>query len=286
MKVAIFGNTHRQETISTIKELLLFLSQEGIQAVLDTNIHQVLSQECFPLPITAMQPQEEADWALSVGGDGTFLTTAAAVGQRMPIIGLNTGRLGFLADISPADMQEAFAKLLAGHYTLEQRSLLEVKAENAQLTLPSHALNEVALLKQDLSSMISVSVYLDGQFLHTYQADGLMVATPTGSTAYSLSVGGPILTPQTQNFILAPVATHSLNVRPMVIADNTLIELQVSSRSNSFLLSVDGQSQALNDAVKITLRKAPYTVKTIRIDGHSFFQTLKTKLMWGADKRL
>ncbi|MBO7233636.1 MAG: NAD kinase [Paludibacteraceae bacterium] len=286
MKVAIFGNTHRQETISTIKELLLFLSQEGIQAVLDDNIHRVLSQEHFPLPITAMQPQEEADWALSVGGDGTFLTTAAAVGQRMPIIGLNTGRLGFLADVSPDDMREAFAKLLAGHYALEQRSLLEVKAENVQLALPPHALNEVALLKQDLSSMISVSVYLDGQFLHTYQADGLMVATPTGSTAYALSVGGPILTPQTQNFILAPVATHSLNVRPMVIADDTLIELHVKSRSNSFLLSVDGQSQVLNDAVKITLKKAPYTVQTIRIDGHSFFQTLKTKLMWGADKRL
>ena len=183
-------------------------------------------------------------------------------------------------------MREAFAKLLAGHYALEQRSLLEVKAENVQLALPPHALNEVALLKQDLSSMISVSVYLDGQFLHTYQADGLMVATPTGSTAYALSVGGPILTPQTQNFILAPVATHSLNVRPMVIADDTLIELHVKSRSNSFLLSVDGQSQVLNDAVKITLKKAPYTVQTIRIDGHSFFQTLKTKLMWGADKRL
>lgn len=286
MKVAIFGNIHRQETISTIKELLLFLSQEGIQAVLDDNIHRVLSQEHFPLPIIAMQPQEEADWALSVGGDGTFLTTAAAVGQRMPILGLNTGRLGFLADVSPDDMREAFAKLLAGHYALEQRSLLEVKAENVQLALPPHALNEVALLKQDLSSMISVSVYLDGQFLHTYQADGLMVATPTGSTAYALSVGGPILTPQTQNFILAPVATHSLNVRPMVIADDTLIELHVKSRSNSFLLSVDGQSQVLNDAVKITLKKAPYTVQTIRIDGHSFFQTLKTKLMWGADKRL
>lgn len=286
MKVAIFGNIHRAETITTVKELLQLLRQEGIQAVLDSSIYQELSRDMQDEALVCMKPDEEADWALSVGGDGTFLNTAAVVGKRMPILGLNTGRLGFLADISPEDMPEALAKVLAGHYTLEQRSLLEVKIENAQLTIPQNALNEVALLKQDLSSMISVSVYLDGSFLHTYQADGVMVSTPTGSTAYALSVGGPILTPQTQNFILAPVATHSLNVRPMVIADDTLIELQVHSRSNSFLLSVDGQSQVLNDAVKITLKKAAHSVQTIRVEGHSFFQTLKTKLMWGVDKRV
>lgn len=286
MKVAIFGNTHREETTSTVKELLQILSEEGVQVVLDENIYQVLHQDELSSDITCMLPDEDADWALSVGGDGTFLTTAAAVGKRMPILGLNTGRLGFMADVSPEGMREAFAKLFAGKYILEQRSLIEVKVENTQLTIPQNALNEVALLKQDLSSMISVMAYLDGQYLHTYQADGLMVSTPTGSTAYSLSVGGPILTPQTHNFILSPVATHSLNVRPMVIADDTLIELQVKSRSNSFLLSVDGQSQVLHDAVKITLKKAPYTVQTIRIEGYSFFQTLKTKLMWGVDKRL
>lgn len=286
MKVAIFGNTYRKETLLKVRELLPFLQDEGIEVVLEPKIYQLLCDDDTLPPVVCMAPDEDADWALSVGGDGTFLTTAAAVGQRMPILGLNTGRLGFLADISPASMKEAFACLVAGKYTLEQRSLLELEATDVTLATPHYALNEVAVLKQDLSSMISVNVYLNGEFLHTYQADGLMVATPTGSTAYSLSVGGPILTPQARNFILSPVATHSLNVRPLVISDDSVLDLQVQSRSNSFLLSVDGQSQILNDAVKITLKRAPHTVQTIRIDGQSFFQTLKTKLMWGADKRV
>lgn len=286
MKVAIFGNTYKRETFSTIKELLKLLEAANIQAVFEPALREELTADGVTGMLACLQPEEEADLALSVGGDGTFLNTASIVGQRMPILGLNTGRLGFLADISPEEMKEAFACFLAGDYSVEQRSLLEVETDGVKLTTPSCALNEVALLKQDLSSMISVNVWLNGEFLHTYQADGLLLATPTGSTAYSLSVGGPILTPQSRNFILSPVATHSLNVRPLVISDDAILSLQVQSRSGSFLLSVDGQSQVMKDSVKITLKKASYSVKTIRINTHTFFQTLKTKLMWGADKRI
>ena len=230
--------------------------------------------------------RSDADLVISIGGDGTFLTTAARIGNRnIPILGINTGRLGFLADVGNDEIDEILQEILDGHYNVEERSVLQLTTSDLSSKNYPFALNEIAVLKQDLSSMISIRASVNGEFLNTYQADGLLVATPTGSTAYAMSVGGPLLVPQAQSLIIAPVASHSLNVRPLIIPDSWFIDLEIDSRSKSFLISLDGRSQVMNQTTTLHISKADYTVKVVKPLHHSFFNTLKNKLMWGADKR-
>ncbi|GAB6865872.1 NAD kinase [Bacteroides acidifaciens] len=227
-----------------------------------------------------------ADMVISIGGDGTFLKAARRVGRKgIPILGINTGRLGFLADISPEEMEETFNEIQAGRYNVEERSVLQLICNGTHLQASPYALNEIAVLKRDSSSMISIRTAINGAFLNTYQADGLVIATPTGSTAYSLSVGGPIMVPHANTIVITPVAPHSLNVRPIVIRDDWEITLDVESRSHNFLVAIDGNSETCKETTQLTIRRADYSVKVVKRFNHIFFDTLRSKMMWGADGR-
>ena len=228
----------------------------------------------------------EADIVLSMGGDGTFLKAASHVGNKnIPILGINTGRLGFLADVSPEEMEETFEDIYKGNYKIEDRSVLQAFSEGQPLKGYPCGLNEIAILKRDSSSMITIHTSINGAYLTTYQADGLVIATPTGSTAYSLSIGGPVIVPHSQTIAITPVAPHSLNVRPIVINDDWEITLDVESRSHNFLIAIDGRSETCREGTRLTIRKADYKIKVIKRPNHVFFHTLRDKMMWGADGR-
>ena len=226
--------------------------------------------------------------AISVGGDGTFLRTSSIVGSSgIPVLGINTGRLGFLAAINFADVEDTFDEIVNGQYKTEERTLLKLTSDESSTPFGYniYALNEVAILKQDTASMLSIHAYINNEYLTSYQADGLVIATPTGSTAYSLSVGGSILSPTTPSIILSAVAPHNLTSRPLVVDDNSVISLKVESRSRTFLVSLDGQSQVFNENIGIEIRKADHRLKIVKRIGHTFYETLRDKLMWGADVR-
>lgn len=283
MTIAIFGNAMKDNTLIEVSHILEFMAAHGVQVLLSQELRQELQLREYPaFSEEAQVGDEPVDFAMSVGGDGTFLTTAAAVGSRnIPIVGVNCGHLGFLADVQTKDVDIIMRQLIEGQYTIEQRSLLRVCCGRQDLIMSPYALNEVALMKQGMSSMISVEVSANGEFLHTYHADGLVLSTPTGSTAYNLSIGGPLLVPQTKGIILAPIATHSLTVRPLVVPDDWKFDLKVNSRYQSYMLSIDGRSQILNTDVSLHIEKAPYTIKVVQVGENSFLKSLRDKLNWG-----
>ena len=283
MVIAIFGNAMKDNTLIEVSHILEFMAAHGVQVLLSQELRQELQLREYPaFSEVAQEGDEPVDFAMSVGGDGTFLTTAAAVGSRnIPIVGVNCGHLGFLADVQTKDVDIIMRQLIEGQYTIEQRSLLRVCCGRQDLIMSPYALNEVALMKQGMSSMISVEVSANGEFLHTYHADGLVLSTPTGSTAYNLSIGGPLLVPQTKGIILAPIATHSLTVRPLVVPDDWKFDLKVNSRYQSYMLSIDGRSQILNTDVSLHIVKAPYTIKVVQVGENSFLKYLRDKLNWG-----
>lgn len=288
-KVAVFGKISRTRKNVFIPSILQHLSDIGFEISIEPSFQEFLHTE-IGADTSRWEPLREgelsADLAISIGGDGTFLNTAAAVGSRgIPILGINTGRLGFLTDISPDKMEEAIASMLRGEYVVERRSLIEVSTTPHSLKTYTFALNEVAILKHDNSSLIDIHTQIDGRSLATYIADGLVISTPTGSTGYSLSAGGPVIAPRSNTFCLSAVAPHSLNIRPVILCDNVSITLQVDSRTHNFLLSVDGRSESLTDDTAITLRRAPYTVSVMKVLHTNFFDTLRDKMMWGADQR-
>ncbi len=228
------------------------------------------------------------DMVVSVGGDGTFLRTATTVGNSgIPVLGINTGRLGFLAAINYDDVEETLQEVMNDSYRVEERALLRMSTDEVfpPEYFNEHALNEVALLKQDTASMLSIHAYINNDYLTSYQADGLVISTPTGSTAYSLSIGGAILTPTIPSIILSAIAPHNLTSRSLVVDDSSIISLKVESRSHMFLVSVDGQSRVLDESVGIQVRKSDYTLRVVKRAGHTFYETLRDKLMWGADVR-
>lgn len=286
MTIAIFGNSNKRETLAEVKYLLDFMQRHGVRVLLSSELRSEMNlREEYPL--YTPETSEKIHFALSIGGDGTFLTTAMQVAAMgIPILGINCGHLGFLADVQTEEADLIMQKLLAGDYTIEERSMLEVTAFNTKDNTPRNltnplALNEVAILKQELASMISVETMLNGEPLHNYYGDGLIISTPTGSTAYNLSAGGPIAVPQSRVLLLSPVASHSLNVRPLVIPEDWQLDLRIHSRTGAFLISIDGRSQRLTEDITLHVERAQHAVKLIRIDGHSFINALKTKLNWG-----
>ncbi|MFZ4582678.1 MAG: NAD kinase [Paludibacter sp.] len=289
MKIAIFGNTYSTQTITYIKVLFDFLQHKSVSILLENKLYHFASDngiDNFQNTEVIENDDFVADFALSIGGDGTFLNTAAHIGSKnIPILGINIGRLGFLADVPADDMLQAMEALISGDLIVEERTLLVVESMDGTVIEYPFALNEISILKQDSSSMISIHTSLNGEPIHTYQADGLLVSTPTGSTAYSMSVGGPIVVPQAGNFILSPVASHSLNVRPLIVPDNWIIDLEVKSRSNCFQLALDGRAIILNENTHLRISKANYSIKVVKQQNHTFFDNLKSKLMWGLDKR-
>jgi NAD+ kinase len=288
MKFAIFGNTYQAKKSSHAANLFRLLKKRGAEVCVCREFYQFLISEHMEIEADQLFDGDDftADMVISIGGDGTFLKAARRVGRKgIPILGINTGRLGFLADISPEEMEETFNEIQAGRYNVEERSVLQLICNDTHLQASPYALNEIAVLKRDSSSMISIRTAINGAFLNTYQADGLVIATPTGSTAYSLSVGGPIMVPHANTIVITPVAPHSLNVRPIVIRDDWEITLDVESRSHNFLVAIDGSSETCKETTQLTIRRADYGVKVVKRFNHIFFDTLRSKMMWGADGR-
>ena len=288
MKIALYGNTYQRSKSEHIVKLLEAFRKYDVQLYVEQNYYDFLCEQFIDTlsatPFTAID--DNIDVVISVGGDGTFLRTAEQVaGKCIPILGINAGRLGFLADISKEEIEKAVDELFAGNYKVEERTMLQVEVDSLPSDYTPYALNEVAILKQDTSSMISINATLGDNFLNNYQADGLLVATPTGSTGYALSIGGPVLMPECLNFVIAPVAPHTLNVRPLVVPDNETITLAVDSRSGNYLISLDGRSLVISCEKSVTLRKAPFKTLVIKQNKHIFVSTLRNKLMWGADNR-
>ena len=283
MTIAIFGNTLRSNTIREVKRIIDFLQQRDVEIVLSQELrHEAINREFPSVDDYVSHDNQTIDFALSVGGDGTFLTTAALVGHLdIPILGINCGHLGYLAEVQTDNVELVLDQLVNNNYTIEKRSMLEVSCQQDGKLASPYALNEVAILKSGLSSMITVDVTVNGEFLHNYKADGLLVATSTGSTAYNLSVGGPLLDPHVNAIILSPVATHSLNIRPLVVLDDSKIDIKIASRNGNFLLSVDGRSQVLSQDVQLHIERSQRTIKLVRINGQTFMQSLKDKLNWG-----
>jgi len=288
MKFVIIGNEHQAEKAKHVGKLMELLRQHKAKVLMEKAFMEFLQRELklnFPDAEVLDLDDLRADMAISLGGDGTFLKAASIVGSHnIPILGINTGRLGFLADASIEDMEDTLDEIYANHYKIEERSVLQLTTSNS-LEIYPFALNEVAVLKHDSSSMISIKAYINREHLNTYQADGLIIATPTGSTGYSLSVGGPVIAPQSKTMVITPVAPHSLNCRPLVLRDDWEITLEVESRSHNFLISVDGRSESCPENMRLRITRAPYSVKMVKRFDHHFFNTLRSKMMWGADAR-
>jgi len=289
MKFAIIGNNYQPKKSVTAEKLTHLLHHHGAQMCMDREFYQFLTDEQH-LKLPQMELFEgndfSADMLISVGGDGTFLKAASrAAKKKVPVLGINTGRLGFLADVSADEMEDMISEIYANHYKIEERVMLQLHSNDERLMQEPYALNEIALLKHDSSSMISIQASVNRQHLNTYQADGLIVATPTGSTAYSLSVGGPIIVPHSQTMTLTPVAPHSLTCRPIVICDEWEVSLEVESRSHSFLVSIDGRSFSCDESTRLRISKADFKLKLVKRFDHQFFDILRHKMMWGADSR-
>ena len=300
MKIALFGNLYNDKPEifeNQFYDICQKIRNHNIEIYLQAVFFNTLSAnlkhkiESFIHIYDSTIPK--VDLAFSIGGDGTFLRTAAEIAlHKIPILGINTGRLGFLADIKFEDLDETLDEIFNHNYRIEMRMLLQTKVFNASVLegqvskkFDNYSLNEVAILKQDTSSMLTIHAFIDDEYLTSYQADGLVVATPTGSTAYSLSIGGPIMVPTAPNIILTAIAPHSLNSRPLVVDSNSIIRLKVESRSSNYLVSLDGESQTLNADTQLEISKADYFQPVVKRCGHTFFETLRNKLMWGADIR-
>ncbi|WP_280746256.1 MULTISPECIES: NAD kinase [unclassified Parabacteroides] len=289
MKVGVFGSDYQLEKQNLIRRLFDKLSALEAEIYVDSDFHLYLTDALgYEPPASGLLSDEtfDLDIALSVGGDGTFLRTAARVNrQAIPILGINTGRLGFLAEVGSNEIEDTLDEVFKNYYKIEERSLLCLHTEERLYTGYNYALNEIAVLKRDTSSMITIHVSLGDDYLASYQADGLIIATPTGSTAYSMSVNGPIIVPQSNSLVISPVAPHSLNVRPLVIPDTSVISLTVESRNEYFLVALDGRSEVFSAGAVLTVSKADYTTKVVKRYNHTFYETLREKLMWGADVR-
>lgn len=290
-RFAIFGNVYQTAKSQYVEEILSRLFSLGAEVNIEEDFAQFirtnLQIDLSSCSVFSKEKLPKADIAVSIGGDGTFLGTAAKIGASgIPILGINTGRLGFLADVSPDVIGTSLNALCKGEYVIEERTVLQVMPNGALSTTYPFALNEVAVLKHDNSSLIEISTRVNGNLLTNFLADGLIISTPTGSTGYSLSVGGPILAPNSGTLCIAPVAPHSLSIRPVILRDDVEIELRINSRTQNFLLTADGKSQSLPDTTPINIRRATHTVKVIKIAHKHFFETLRDKLLWGADQRI
>lgn len=289
MKVGIFGSEYQVDKQNLLRRLFDKLHSLEAEIYVESNFYTFLTDALgFDADLAQVLTGEafDLDFALSIGGDGTFLHTAACINkQNIPILGINTGRLGFLADVSVKEVEETIDELYRNYYKIEERRLLQLVVGGEPFRGYNYALNEVAILKRDTSSMITIHTKLNGEYLTSYQADGLVIATPTGSTAYSMSINGPIIIPQCDNLVLSPVAPHSLNVRPLVIPDSYKITLGVESRSKSFLVAMDGRSEVYPSGIQLSVSIADYTTKVIKRYNQTFYQTLREKLMWGTDAR-
>ncbi|MDN6309847.1 MAG: NAD kinase [Flavobacteriaceae bacterium] len=292
MKVGIFGQSYYPQTQKYLQQLLGVLEKKEIHISFEKKYLALIKENKFIDPNSAYDDFETLDKTydlfFSIGGDGTILTSASMVKDlEIPIIGINTGRLGFLATIHDDEIEHRIEEILKGNYTISKRSLMQIEAskDNEKLAPFNYALNELAINRRDTTSMITIEVWLNDEYLNAYWADGIVISTPTGSTGYSLSCGGPIITPQTNSFVISPIAPHNLNARPLVIPDETEIKLKISSREDSFLVSLDGRTMTMPNNIEMYINKADFEIGLATQKEDSFLTTLRKKLLWGEDKR-
>lgn len=286
LRFAIFGNEYQAKKSASIQKILAVLNDRGAEVYIDRPFLDFLMTEHIDAKGAVPFDGDEfdADFVISMGGDGTLLKAAARVGAKnIPIIGVNFGRLGFLSDTMPSEIDMAVEALYQGNFSLENHTAISVECGGS--SVKRVALNDIAVLKRDTAAMISIHTTIDDEYVVTYQADGLIVSTPTGSTAYGLSNGGPIVVPSADVLCLTPVAPHSLNIRSIVIDGNSEVALTVESRSHNFLLAIDGQSVTMKEGTKVRIRKAPHLVKIVKLPNKHYYTTLREKMSWGVDSR-
>ncbi len=290
MKIAVHGRSFSESARPYIQSMFDEIRARQVETQLYLPFREFLDAmgvaHYSELTYTSADDLFDARLIASLGGDGTLLEAVSLVGARqIPVVGINVGRLGFLATVSPERIADMIEALKEGQYQIDERSMLFTESDTDVFDGQSFGLNDFTITKTDTSSMITVHSYLNGEFLNSYWADGLIVSTPTGSTGYSLSCGGPVLVPNAQNFILTPVSPHNLNVRPLVVEDTAVLAFEVKSRSNNFMVSLDSRSHVVDSSVRFTVRKAPFAARLIKMLEDNFFNTLRSKLSWGLDMR-
>lgn len=293
MKIGIYGQFYHKNSETHIQAILNVLQSKGVEIVVEKNFLALMREnQSFHTDLSNMASFTKLDRSydlfFSIGGDGTILKSITFVRDLdIPIVGINTGRLGFLATIQKQDITSSITEILDGNSYLSERSLLSIETSpsNREITPLNFALNEVAVNRKNTTSMIKVETTINSEYLTSYWSDGLIISTPTGSTGYSLSCGGPVIEPSNESIILTPIAPHNLNVRPLVVPDNSVVTLKVSGREDTHLLSLDSRILTLENETVITIKKAPFTIKFVQPIEESFIKTLRKKLLWGEDKR-
>ena len=291
MTIAVYARPNADNHATYITELAYLLDQEGVELIIHEAFYFYLKNQqhvTLKLPTynTAAQLISKADYLICLGGDGTMLEALTYVRTSgIPVLGINTGRLGFLSPVHKEDFKKAVLAIIREQYSLDKRELLQIDGYQNEFDELNYALNECTIHKHDRSAMIHIDTFVDDIYLNTYFADGLIVSTSTGSTAYSLSCGGPIMMPDSDNFIITPVAPHNLAMRPLVLSNHHELRFQVEGRTNAYNVTLDNRTVKMDLHQTLRIKKADFKLNLINIEGHHFFNTLRNKLMWGADKR-
>ena len=290
MRIAVHGKEFNRQSAPLIARLFEILSQNKIDFIVSAKFSVYLRGAAFrKFKIRTFSSEatlKKIDVLISIGGDGTLLESITYIGKdEIPVLGINTGRLGFLATISKDDMEAALIKVFTGAYILDKRAVLKLETNKPVFGKLNFALNDFSVVKKDSSSMITIHTYIDGEFLNSYWADGIIVSTPTGSTGYSLSCGGPLIFPRSGNFVITPVSPHNLTVRPIVVPDGSEITFRVEGRSKKFLVSLDSRIASVDASIKLKVTKGDFKVNLIQLEGEHYFKTLRQKLNWGLDVR-
>lgn len=293
MKVAIYGQYYLVSTEPIIKDIFSFFNKNNVEMIIELEFLKMLNEkkiihEEYKTFSSHTELDASFDMLISIGGDGTILRAATLVrNSGVPILGINAGRLGFLATVQKENIEEFMQFIIEKKFTISERSLLSLSCspENDAFQDINFAMNEISVSRKDTTSMITIDTYLNGEFLNSYWADGLIVSTPTGSTGYSLSCGGPILTPNVKSLVITPIAPHNLNARPLVVQDETEIRLRVTGREEQYLVSLDSRVASVKNESVLTIKKTPFHINMVEIPEETFLKTLRTKLLWGEDRR-
>ena len=290
MKIGVHGKEFTRQSAPFVQRIFEILTQHQAELFVSHRFASLLKQPAFKnFKWEIYQPTDSLshlEVLISIGGDGTLLESVAHIGKtEIPVLGINTGRLGFLATISRDETEHALEQVLKKSFVLDKRALLRLETDPGVFGKLNFALNDFTVVKKDTSAMITIHTFIDGEFLNSYWADGIIVSTPTGSTGYSLSCGGPLIFPRSGNFVLTPVSPHNLTVRPIIVSDTSEISFQVDGRSKKFLVSLDSRIATVDNTVKLTIKKADFIVNLVQLEGHHYFKTLRQKLNWGLDIR-
>jgi NAD+ kinase len=291
MKIALYCRNIRADHVPVLQQLLDLLAEKKIGVFIYKDFFESVWQEIktrsgISTFVSHEDIKDNVDYMFSLGGDGTLLDTVAYVRDRnIPVVGINIGRLGFLANIGKDEIESAVEAITSGSYVIDRRTMIELESNKPLFGEVKLALNDATVHKKDTSAMIIIHTYINGEFLNSYFADGLIVATPTGSTGYSLSCGGPIVMPTSENFVITPIAPHNLNVRPIVVSDSSVISFEIEGRNEQYFCTLDSRTEPIDSSFQIAVKKSAATLSLVRLSDHHFLETLRNKLMWGADIR-